>query len=306
MSSHQGESKAFPDVPDSYQQFAMEMEDAVTAGEGGLVSCKKSNSNPDLTKPNDNHVGGEKVKERLGDHKVGQWIEKCGRPTSQESQDGIPKARAFPDETLSAMKGRVSHVREFLEKQEILEKQNTMSLNRSEEKKKRPKNFNLPHQACPPFISQGSPQNVPRASKGSSQPSKGSSQPVGQGVPLLVQGGFSTVSDKWKSPKGKNKFSYVRQHLLEQEEEEKNLRKQSPTPPLQEGATANLMTQPPPSPTVAHQVKPHIAPSMAPSTTCHQIKPKADSKQAGRPPLPSPTRHECAALFALLAISLRK
>ena len=148
-----------------------------------------------------------------------------------------------------------------------------MSLNRKP-KKKATRTFNFP-----------SPGPAVR-------PVTPSYQPTTQQGGCNVQG-FSTTSDKWRGGQGsKSKFSYVRQYLMEQEEEERNQsRRESPNPTTRKSPT------PPPPPQLPHPSteegrrvsKVHIAPSLAPSITCQQIKAPL-TRHEGRPPLPSPTR----------------
>ena len=168
------------DAPDNYQQFAQEMDDA-----GGVV-WRKSISNPNLPLVDHDNIRHE------SEHKTDHWFEKYGKAVLIDSADSKPVNNLPRGDTLSAMKGKVSHVRQLLEEQEFLvEKQKTMSLNRKSVKK-----YKIPDQQ-----------------------ETSNYRPTQQGS-CNVQG-FSTTSDKWRSSSQPTKFSYVRQYLMEQEAEER-------------------------------------------------------------------------------------
>ena len=110
-------------------------------------------------------------------------------PSGEENSNFRPQ-----EETVFMGIGRVSDMRKFLEEQENLrEKQRTMSLNRPVKKKA----FNAPNA--------GPKQSDQRPSS---------------------NGGFSTTGNQ-RRKNSQNKFSYVRQYLMEQEEEENRSRQQS-------------------------------------------------------------------------------
>ena len=134
----------------------------------------------------------------IGEYDEEPKVRMADSPATLTVPSGEENSKCKPqEETVFMGIGRVSDVRKFLEEQENLrEKQRTMSLNRPVKKKA----FNAP--SAP---NAGPKQNDQRPS---------------------ASGGFSTTGNQ-RGKNSQNKFSYVRQYLMEQEEEEKRSRQQS-------------------------------------------------------------------------------
>lgn len=140
------------------------------------------------------------------DEQVDHWFNKYGKAILNDSMSGDEVAEAA--EPLNVMKGKVSDVRGRWEQMGQVEERLMI----------RPRS-NRPYRMA-----------------------RKPSPPVVGFVPMRSGGGFSTTGDKWKPKSSPNQFSYVRQYLMEQEEEERSLalNQQNPRLPMNNEESKNF------------------------------------------------------------------